>query len=123
MLDSDVLIDYLRRHPAAVAFIQGLKQRPLLSAVSVAELYSGVRDGEERVTLDTVVGGFRVIAVTRAMAVRAGLHRRQYRKSHNVQLADALIAATAEEMDAELFTLNIKHFPMLPGANAPYQKA
>ena len=123
LLDSDVLIDYLRRNPQAVAFVLGLTQRPLLSVVSVAELYSGVRDGEERTALDNLVGGFRIIRINRAIAVRAGLHRRQFQKSHGVQLADALIAATAEEADAELFTLNTKHFPMLPEAKSPYRKA
>jgi predicted nucleic acid-binding protein len=43
-------------------------------------------------------------------------------KSHNVGLADALIAATAESRQAALVTLNIKHFPMLANVVVPYQK-
>jgi predicted nucleic acid-binding protein len=121
-LDSDVIIDYLRGLPAAANFIRGLSERPLISAITVGELYSGVRDGDERRELEIVVSGFRVIQVTRSIAIRAGLYRRQYRKSHGVQLPDALIAATADEMRAQLFTLNIGHFPMILDARMPYHK-
>lgn len=120
LLDTDVVIDYLRRQADAVASVKGRSMRPLISAVTVGELYSGVKEGKERTELDGLAVAFRVIPVTREIGVRAGLHRRQYRKSHGVQLADALIAATAEEMDAELFTLNTKHFPMLTDVKAPY---
>ena len=91
--------------------------------MTVGELYSGVKDGPERESLDRLAVAFRVIPVTRAIAVQGGLHRRKFRKSHNVQLADALIAATAESMQAELFTLNLRHYPMLADVRAPYSKA
>jgi hypothetical protein len=122
LLDTDIVIDYLRKRPQAVSFIRSRTPRPFISAVTAAELYSGVRDGKERVELEGLAVAFRLITVTRAIAVRAGLFRRQYFKSHGVQLADALIAATAEELGAELFTLNLKHYPMLKNVMAPYQK-
>ena len=43
---------------------------------------------------------------------RAGDYLRQYRKSHSVELGDALIAATAVQNDAALWTRNRKHYPM-----------
>jgi predicted nucleic acid-binding protein len=39
-----------------------------------------------------------------------------------VGLADAILAATAEAEDAELKTLNGKHYPMLKGLNQAYTK-
>jgi hypothetical protein len=38
-------------------------------------------------------------------------------------LADAIIAATAEAQQANLVTLNNKHFQMLKDVVVPYQKA
>ena len=42
--------------------------------------------------------------------------------SHGVGLADAILAATAESEDAELKTLNRKHYPMLKGLRPAYMK-
>jgi hypothetical protein len=44
LLDTDVLIDYLRDYPAAVVYLESLPQPLLVSAITVAELYSGVRE-------------------------------------------------------------------------------
>ncbi|WP_228021494.1 PIN domain-containing protein [Vasconcelosia minhoensis] len=52
LLDTDVIIDYLRGQTDAVAYLEGLTNPLLISAVTVAELYVGVREGEEREALD-----------------------------------------------------------------------
>ena len=122
LLDSDVLIDFLRRQPPAVAYLKSLTTMPLLSAVVVAELFSGVRDGSERRLLEEFVANVQVIGIDERIAISAGLLRRQYMKSHRPQLPDMLIAATALAHDATLVTLNAKHFFMLPKIHVPYQK-
>ena len=43
-------------------------------------------------------------------------------RSHGVGLADALLAATAEQEDADLKTLNIQHYPMIKGLSPAYIK-
>ena len=85
-------------------------------------MYAGVREGAERTKLDEFVQAFEVVPVDREVAIEGGLYRRDYMKSHNVGLADALIAATAESRQAALVTLNSKHFPMLANVIVPYQK-
>lgn len=122
VVDTDVIIDYLRGHPDAVAYLEGLADRPMISTVTVAELYSNVRDGAERIKLDSFVQAMDVVAVDQDIAVQGGLHRRAYFKSHGLQVPDALIAATAELRGASLVTLNKKHFPMLPSVIIPYRK-
>ena len=42
----------------------------------------------------------------------AGKYLRQYAKSHPVELADALIAATVSAHKVELWTRNRKRYPM-----------
>ena len=123
LIDTDVLIDYLRDRTQAVTYLESLRPPLLVSAVSVAELYAGVRDGDERATLDQFVGSFQVVAMDQVIAVRAGLIRRDFGKSHGTGLADAIIAATAEAHHAELVTLNKKHFQMLENVVVPYQKS
>ena len=122
LLDSDVLIDFLRRQPPAVAYLESLTAPPLLSAVVVAELFSGVRDGDERRLLEEFVASVQGIGIDERIATAAGLLRRQYLKSHRPELADMLIAATALAHGATLVTLNARHFFMLPNVHVPYQK-
>ena len=122
LIDTDVIIDYLRDRPEAVSYLENLAEPLLMSAVTVAELYAGVRDGAERTALDNFIQAFEIVAVDEEIAVKGGLYRRDYSKSHNTGLADALIAATAEVRRAELVTLNKKHFPMLSEVIVPYQK-
>jgi predicted nucleic acid-binding protein len=122
LVDTDVLVDYLRGHPQAVAFVQANAKRMALPSIVAAELYAGVRDDEEREALDRFVGLFQVVPVSLEIARAGGLYRRDYMKSHGVGLADAIVAATADAADAELGTLNVKHYPMFNGLTPAYTK-
>jgi hypothetical protein len=122
LLDTDVLIDYLRGRPDAVSYLESLTEPLLISAITVAELYAGVREGAERIALQQFLSVFNVIPVDEEIAAVGGLIRRDYGKSHGVGLADAIIAATAEARKADLVTLNKKHFSMLSSVVTPYHK-
>ncbi|MEI6422521.1 MAG: hypothetical protein WCP55_09900 [Lentisphaerota bacterium] len=43
-------------------------------------------------------------------------------KSHNLGIADCLIAASAIASNAKLKTLNLRHFPMFKNLEAAYSK-
>jgi predicted nucleic acid-binding protein len=122
LIDTDVLIDYLRDRAEAVSYLESLTEPLLISAITVAELYAGVRDGAERMRLNEFIRAFETVQVDREISIKGGLFRRDHMKSHNVGLADALIAASAEIRQAELVALNRKHFPMLPNVVVPYRK-
>lgn len=122
LIDTDVAIDYLRGYADAISYIEGLSGNHLISAITVAELYAGVRDGAERTALESFVRAFQVVTIDDTIAEQDGLFRRDFGKSHGVGLADALIAASAEANGAILVTLNAKHFPMLSNAFVPYHK-
>ena len=123
VIDTDVLIDYLRDQPDAVAFLEGTEQSLAVSVVSIAELYVGVREGEEQQRLDAFVSAFEALPLDRKAGVQACLWRRQYGPSHGTGLADALIGASVEESGATLVTLNRRHFPMLAHVLVPYAKS
>ena len=44
-----------------MAFLEGSEQPLAISVITVAELYAGVRDGEERQQLDAFIGAFTVL--------------------------------------------------------------
>ena len=116
------MIDFLRGHPKAVALVKKHSSRIILSSIVTAELYVGVRDDEELDTLDNLVSLFRVIPISPSLARAGGLNKRDYSKTHGVGLADAIVAATCEAENAELKTLNVKHYPMLKGLKPAYTK-
>lgn len=122
LLDTDVLIDFLRATPAAAKWLEGVSERTFISSITVAELFAGVREGRERETLEAFVRTFDVLTVDEVVAQRGGLLRRDFGRSHGVGLPDALLAATALVYDLRLVTLNRKHFPMLENIAVPYQK-
>ena len=122
LVDTDVMIDYLRGREQAIALIRDCADRIVLSPIVVAELYAGVKgDGEEAI-LDELVSLFRVVEVTSEIARTGGLFKRDYGKSHGVSLADAILAASAQSETAELCTLNVKHYPMMKQLKAAYLK-
>lgn len=120
LLDTSIIVDYLRNRPAAVAYLETTTAPQALTAIVVSELYGGVREGTERTALDTLISAYPVWPLTQAIAKEGGLLWRQYRPSHGVGLADALLAATALVHGATLVTLNRKHFPMLQNLKVPY---
>ena len=122
LLDTDVLVDFFRGHEKAVAFINTYNARIILSSIVVAELYAGVKGDAEQAALQDFVSLFRVVPVSAEIGKAGGLYKRDYGKSHGVGLADAILAATAEAENAELKTLNTKHYPMLKGLRPAYNK-
>ncbi|MFH1524943.1 MAG: type II toxin-antitoxin system VapC family toxin [Chloroflexota bacterium] len=122
LLDTDVLVDFFRGHSKAVAFVNAHSAWIILSSIVVAELYAGVKGDAEQAALENFVSLFRVVPVSAEIAKAGGLYKRDYGKSHGVGLADAILAATAEAENAELQTLNTKHYPMLKGLRPAYKK-
>lgn len=123
LIDTDVLIDYLRGLEEAVDWLENQAGPLYVSAIVVAELFAGVREGEEKDRLGAFIRAFEILPVDGSVAELGGLLRRDYRKSHNTGLADALIAATAKRHNTPLVTLNTKHYPMLSSVTVPYRKS
>ena len=120
LLDTDVLVEYLRGRQEAIEYLEGLESDLFVSDVSVAELFSGVKGDQEERSLEQFLLAFTALPVTEGVARLGGFYRRDFRPSHGTGLADALIAATAEENGVDLVTLNRRHFPMVRKVTIPY---
>ena len=122
LIDTDVLIEYLRGSDQAADFLEQLQGELLISAITVAELFSGARGSDELNALDQIVLAFEVVPVDERLARSGGQLRREYHASHGVGLADALIAASAAEREAGLVTFNRRHYPMVDDLTIPYDR-
>lgn len=122
LVDTDVLVDFLRGYNTAAAFVNEFSSRFILSPIVVAELYAGVKGNAELAVLENFVSLFRIVPFTVEIAKIGGLYKRDFGKSHGVGLADAVLAATAGNEKAELKTLNVKHYPRIMGLKPAYKK-
>ena len=120
LLDTNIIIDYLRQRPAAIAFVGALRSKPSVSVATAMELYTGAASRSEEHRIEQLLVGALVLPVTLAIARVAGQHVKHYQRSHGLDDLDAIIAATAEHHGLALATLNMKHFPMFPKLKAPY---
>ena len=122
LIDTDVLIEYLRGRSEAVEYLEGLTSDLYISVISVAELFAGVRGDEEEKCLKQLLLAFVILPVAEKTARLGGLYRREYGRSHGTGLADALIAATSQDYGADLVTFNRRHFPMVSRITVPYDR-
>ncbi len=112
VLDTNILVDALRGHEDSESYLEGLKEGDVYcSVITAAELWAGVRPNEMD-ELDIFLSAFHLLPVNEPIARQAGLYMQHYAKSHGLLLPDALIAATAQSVQARLMTHNRKHFPM-----------
>ena len=121
VIDYCVLIDVLRGNRVALEFLHALQVTPLVSAITVGELYAGAHRPGEEARINDLVTRLRVVAIDFAIASMGGGFARRFGRSHGVLLIDATIAATARVHGARLVTRNTRHFPMLDDLLVPYQ--
>ena len=123
LLDTDVVVEFLRGRPRAAEFLESAEGPLAISAVSVAELFAGARGKTDEAAIATFLGAFEVVPVDAATAREAGRLRREFGPSHGTGLADAMIAASARHRGARLVTFNRRHFPFVEDLLVPWSRA
>lgn len=115
LVDSDILIEVCRGRDVSIISkwldLSNSDAAVLYSPISVAELWTGARPSEYA-ALDHLFRALRCTPIDEQAGRLAGAYLRQYRRSHDVEVADAFIAAGAVASKAELWTRNHKHYPM-----------
>ena len=114
LLDTDVLIWYLRGNQNAYDLIHSLPSFAI-SAVTYMELVQGLRNKEELRRLKRAFKQWQVktLYIDTEISARALFYVEEYFLSHSMQLADALIAATCSRYGLRLCTANDKHYKVV----------
>ncbi len=119
LLDTTVLIDALHPRRTRRAFLADLvrsRHRLATTTINVAEVYAGMRSGEEERT-EAFLSDIELYTLTASIARRAGTLKHQHaRLGRTFSLADMIVAATALEYDLTLVTDNVKDFDV-PGVH------
>jgi predicted nucleic acid-binding protein len=110
-LDSDIIIDFLRRYPPAISWLESLADEKLaLSGYVAMELMQGCNFEVVWATAETCNKALEVFA--------------EYNLSHGLGLIDALIGQTAISLGVPLHTFNVKHYSVIPNLTTvqPYKR-
>lgn len=92
----------------------------MASVLSRVELLWGMRTHERKAT-SALFAAVDWVDVDEEISELAGAYARKFRRSHQgIGVVDYVIAATAQHLGAELWTRNVKHFPMFPELSPPY---
>ncbi|MCD6532525.1 MAG: type II toxin-antitoxin system VapC family toxin [Deltaproteobacteria bacterium] len=114
LVDTDVIIWYMRGNPNALKILE--KYRGFtISVVTYMELVQGMRNKNELATLRRALKSWntKIIYITEEISSKAMFYVEQHYLSHSVQLADALIGATAVSHGISLLTGNDKHYKIV----------
>jgi len=116
VLDTNILVDYLRGIPQAKVEL-ALYESPSISIISWMEVMAGTTPQTES-TARAFLETFDLLQIDAKVAECAV----RIRKSRRIKLPDAIIWATAEVHQALLVTRNTRDFsPSEPGVRAPYE--
>jgi predicted nucleic acid-binding protein len=115
IVDSDVLIDFLRNDVSAVRRIAELKNRGELATTSINsfELFKGLglKDSSKMQILSGFLGNFRIFDFNFEVSVKAGeIFSDLKERGEGIDLADVMIASIAISNGEALLTRNRKHF-------------
>ena len=115
LLDTTVIIDYLRGEREKVKFIKKLASEGSLLGcclINIIEVYAGMQEREREAT-EEILNSLEYYEVTKEIAKEAGEYKRVYReKGVTLSLPDVTIAAVAISNNLTLVTNNPKHYPM-----------
>ena len=110
LIDTDVLIDYLKGIRPACALLDSEQFDLYCSSWTRKELLTkpGLKKSERR-EIEVLLGRFRTISVDDAIAEKYWILLKKY-ESQGLRQADAIVAATAWQKSFPLLTRNQKHF-------------
>lgn len=114
LIDTDVIIWYMRGNANALKALEKHKGFTI-SVVTYMELVQGMRNKKELAALRKALKSWstKIFYITEEISSKAMFYVEQHYLSHSVQLADALIGATAVSHGTTLLTGNDKHYKIV----------
>jgi hypothetical protein len=109
------VIEVLRGRDQAILAQWGLladSHSPILiSPITFAEVGAGALASEQPM-IARFFAPLTCVVIDQKIGELAGEYMQQFGKSHNLKIADTLIAASAVQSQAALWTRNRRHYPM-----------
>ena len=115
LLDTNVLIEILKGNESTVNTVESLDETLAISSISAMELFFGAFDKAETRKLERFISLFHLLHIDESISAKAMTLVKTYAKSHNLNIPDSLIAATALTNRCPLMTYNLRDFRFIKG--------
>jgi predicted nucleic acid-binding protein len=117
IVDSSIIIDYLRGRQAARTFLDDLRSDQGLAThvVVAAEVLAGARNRDELVEIEKALNVFSVVPINEDDSFQSVALFKSHRLVDGVGWLDCLIAATCLRESLPIATLNDRHFRAFDG--------
>ena len=114
IIDTDVLIWYMKGNQKAHKAIEN-SEIFFISVVTYMELVQGMRNKNELNSLRKAlhVWNSKILYISEEISIKAMFFVEQHYLTHSIQLADALIGATAIAYGLPILTGNERHYKIL----------
>jgi predicted nucleic acid-binding protein len=114
VIDTDILIWYMKGNEKAYQAIEN-SNNFFISVITYMELVQGMRNKKELNNLRKALLAWnsKILYISEEISVKAMFFVEQHYLSHSIQLADALIGATAVTYGLPILTGNDKHYKIL----------
>ena len=114
VIDTDVLIWYMKGNEKAQRAIEN-STNFFISVVTYMELVQGMRNKKELNNFRKALHAWNseILYISEEISIKAMFFVEQHYLSHSIQLADALIGATAIAYGLPILTANDKHYKIL----------
>ena len=113
LIDTNIFIEIFRDNVAIASIVDSMPDIAVCDVVRT-ELFYSARNKTELQEISADLEGLPILSLLPQISEMAVSLVKTYCLSHKLELADALIAATAIYYNIELFTLNTKDFIFIP---------
>lgn len=119
IVDTDILIDIARGDEDSIAYLANLEtlSRLAISTVTQMELIVGCQNKKELRSTEQFLKRFEILSLNEHLSDIAVDLLREYRLSHGLLIADAIIAATAISFGLSLVSKNQKDYRFIENLN------
>ena len=109
--DTNIFIEFYKGNSEVIENLHKIGNENIaLSSVTAGELIFGAFNKAELRSIQKDINELRVLHINEKISRNFIDLMQKYSLSHNLDLPDALIAATVINTDFKLYTLNLKHF-------------
>jgi predicted nucleic acid-binding protein len=116
VIDADIIIEILRKNPAVASYLRNDigAFNIVLSAVTIAEIQQGATSKENLQQINRFIKQYIILPIEYNISNIFSNLVQKYVLSHDTDIGDTFVAATALHYQLPLLTMNLKHYKHIP---------